>query len=159
MGDAQLLAKALRVDGADIAALRSMLRRAAGPQVLTALCEALNIDTAVAAVVEGGLDPAALSGSALAEPTTMTPRALFLAATAPRPTDPWFVRMGYEKRWWYRLSNVMWTPIAILGADRLWSGGAISRAGAVILLLTAVGSAVSAVRPATHRSAQPPAGQ
>ena len=136
-----------------------MLRRPAGPQVLTALCEVLNIDTAAAAVVEGGLDPAALSGSALAEPTTMTIRDLIHAATAPRPTDPWFVRMGYEKPWWYRLYNVMWASISILGADRLRSGGAISRAGAVILLLSAVGSAVSAVRPATHRSPQPPPGQ
>ncbi len=141
-------------------AVRSVLRRPAGPQVLTALCEVLNIDTAVAAVVEGGLDPAALSGSALAEPTEPTTlRALFSAATAPRPTDPWFVRMRYEKPWWYRLSNGMWASIAILGADRLWSGGAIRRAGAVILLLEAVASAVRAVRPATHRSAQPPTGQ
>ncbi len=142
VGDAQQLAKVLKVDGADIAALRSVLRRPAGPQVLTALCEKLNIDIAVAAVVEGGLDPAALSGSALAEPSTMTFRALIQAATAPRPTDPWFVRMGDEKPWWYRLSNVLWVPIGILWAERLWSG-----------------SAVSAVRPATHPFAQPPPGQ
>ena len=149
----------LKVDGADIAALRSVLRRPAGPKVLTALCKVLDIDTAVAAVVEGGFDPAALSGSALAEPITVTLRDLIRGATAPRPTDPWFVRMGYEKPWWYRLSNVLWVPIAILWAERLWSGGAISRVGAVIVALTAVGSAVSAVRRATHPFAQPPPGQ
>jgi hypothetical protein len=67
--------------------------------------------------------------------------------------------MGYEKPWWYRLYNLIWAAIAILRAQRLWSGDALRRARAVILLLDAVASAVRAVRPATHRSAQPPPGQ
>ena len=91
-------------------------------------------------------------------PTSKT-RAVIHAASAPRPDDPWYVRVRYEKPWWYRLLNALWVVLMVRLALNLWTGGALSKVGAIALMLIAIGGAISVARPANRAAAQPPPGQ
>ena len=165
VGDAELVARTLGRDGrdgrdgTDVPALRSVLRRPAGPEVLAAFCQLLGIDATVAAVAEGTQDPATLPGSTVVTATSKI-RTVLNAASAPRPDDPWYVRARYEKPWWYRLLNVLWV-VVLAGrlASELWSGGAVSRVGAVALLVIALGGTIALGRPAKRAAAQLPPGE
>ena len=148
-GDAALLLEHLAVgpsEHADLMAGRSLLRRPPDDQVLSDLCRLLDLPLAAAALVEDRPAPA-LAAAAIVTPGS-TRRAIYASATAPRPGDPWFLRARTTKPWWWRLWNLAWVAVALAWVGDLWSGGALARTGAALLLVTAVLSLVDAVVPA-----------
>jgi hypothetical protein len=156
-GNADVLLDRLGVTEADPAELRALLRRPPDPDVLKRLCALLGLPAEAAEVVEGA-DPADLPGSRPVR-VSSTSRAILRAATQPQPGDPWFVRAGYEKPWWYRAANLLWVPVALGWALTLWDGGTAAKAGAAAVAASAVVSLVSALRPTrtntSRRTASP----
>ena len=155
-GDAATLAERF-APGAqvDVVALRALLRRPPDARVLRQLCGHLGVDPRAAGLVEGELGIADLPQSRAVRPTTMS-SAIWAAASAPRASDPWILRAGRAKPWWWRLSDVVWVVVALAWAADLWQGnGPVARAGCVVLVLTALWGLYDAVTPAS-RPAQAP---
>lgn len=152
-GDADLLLARLRVTDVEAARVRALLRRAPGPDVLEQFCELLGLPSELAQVVEGA-DSAELPGSHIVTPTTMARTVLGVARAEPSAKDPWLVRVGHAKPWWYRAGNAVWVPVGSWWAMDLWSGGGPGRVAAVAVGLTAVVSLVVAVRPPRTRPAR-----
>lgn len=148
-GDAGLLLAQLGTgtpQPGDLLAVRSLLRRPPDGEVLADLCRLLDLPVAAADLVEDR--PVPLLATAALVPPGSTARAVYQSATAPRPGDPWFLRVRGTKPWWWRLWNLAWVAVAAAWALDLWQGGALARAGAGLLLATALASLLDAALPA-----------
>ena len=148
-GDAEILAKHIAADPAvDLVSVRSLLRRDPDETVLARLCELVGVDDRVAAVVEGEAEFGQLPGAQPVQAASGA-AALWAAARAPREDEPRILRASRRKPWWWRLADLLWVLACVLWIADLWpDGGALARAGAVALALTAVWSLYDAVTPA-----------
>jgi hypothetical protein len=146
-GDAELLLRRFGGQpGATPVDVRTVLRRPPSGRAVEDLCLLLGVNPVAADVVEGTTDPADLPRSERVTPTSAV-RAILEAATTPRPDDPWVLRVAQERRWWYRVLQVLSAVIAGGFAVGVWDTGWGARAGSVALAVVAVGCLVDAVLP------------
>ena len=55
--------------------------------------------------------------------------------------------------------NALWVVLVVRLALSWWTGGALSKVGAIALMFIAISGAISVARPANRAAAQPPPGQ